>query len=273
MRPALLLAVTALAAACSGPPGPQATPTQITQLQRQVVIVQGQPLSMLVAGDPKGRKVIFLHGTPGDATGWADYLTSVPSGFRYIAPDRPGFGESGPDGALPSLADQASAIAALLDEADTGRAILVGHSLGAPIAAQLAVDHPGRIAALVLVAGALDPAQEKIHWAQPIGAWGPVERLLPRAIRNANHELMALKPQLQALEPRLASLRCPVFILHGTKDDLVPYANTGFMKAAMPAAPISLSTLEGRNHFLPWTSRPELEAMIAQAAAAQGPPC
>jgi pimeloyl-ACP methyl ester carboxylesterase len=268
-----LVVLSLLLAAGRGPPGPAAGPEAIGRLERRVIQVQGRPLSMLVAGDPGGRLVIFLHGTPGDATGWADYLASVPAGLRYVAIDRPGFGESGPDGAVPSLKEQAAAVTALLQGDGNPRPILVGHSLGAPIAAQVAVDAPGRVAALVLVAGALDPAQEKIHWAQPIGAWGPIERLLPRAIRNSNHELMALKPQLEALAPRLAGLRCPVFILHGTKDDLVPYANTGFMKSAMSGASISLKTLEGQNHFLPWNSRPQLEAMIAQAVSAKGPPC
>ena len=44
----------------------------------------------------KGRPVIFIHGTPGNASGWADYLLSPPDGLRCVALDRPGFGGSGP---------------------------------------------------------------------------------------------------------------------------------------------------------------------------------
>lgn len=263
-----LAALLALAA-CGGPPKPSATEAEIAALERVTIDdpATHAKLSYLRAGDRRGRRVIFVHGTPGEAKGWVDYLTRVPPGFEYLAVDRPGFGESGPSHAVTSLPEQAAALAPLLEERAGRQPILVGHSLGGPVVLQAAADMPARIGAVVVLAGSLDPAQEHTHWAQPVGAAGAVRWMLPRPIDNANHELMALKPQLTALAPRLAAIRCPVEIVHGTKDPLVPYANVAFMRTHLSAASLRVRTLGGVNHFLPWNSVGEVRAAIARAAA------
>jgi pimeloyl-ACP methyl ester carboxylesterase len=215
-------------------------------------------ISFLRAGDPNGPRVVLVHGTPGSASGWADYLNAPPAGADVVALDRPGFGASDPGGAVTSLATQAAAIMALL-ATDRRPVVLLGHSLGAPIvawaAARLAAEQPERSVAIVMLAGSLDPAQERVHALQHVGAWAPVQWLLPRAIRNANAELMALRPELEALGTILPSVKAKVVIVHGTADDLVPVANVAYMQERFSGARcISTVLLEGRNHFLPWNS-------------------
>ncbi|NOT40671.1 MAG: alpha/beta hydrolase, partial [Alphaproteobacteria bacterium] len=189
-------------------------------------------------------------------------------GYRYVAIDRPGFGRSGPDDAVTSLAEQAAAIAAIIRANGAKPAVLVGHSLGGPIIAQVAADDPDLVAALVIVAGSLDPAQESVPFIQYVGDTWPVRALLPRMIRNANREIIALEPQLAALAPRLASIKVPVTIVHGTKDDLVPFANVDFMKKHLTGTKaMEVTALDGQNHFLPWNSKDKVEAAIAKAFA------
>ncbi len=218
----------------------------------------GARISFLRAGYPAGPCVVLVHGTPGSATGWADYLTQPPAGADVVALDRPGFGASAPDGAVTSLAAQAAAVIALLPT-DRRPVVLLGHSLGAPIvawaAAQLAAEQPGRSVAIVMLAGSLDPAQERVHPMQYVGARMPVKWLLPRVIRNANAELMALQAELEALGAILPSVKAKVVIVHGTADDLVPVANVAYMQKHFSGARcISTVLLEGQNHFLPWNS-------------------
>lgn len=253
-----------MAAVGCAPPGPQ-VPESATDAMRSVVTVAGTldaELSVLRAGHPGGPRLILVHGTPGSAASWADYLVAPPPGMEVLALDRPGFGASGPEGAVTGLAGQAAAVAALLPE-DDRPVVLLGHSLGGPVVARVAAEHPDRVTGLVLLAASLDPALEKIHPLQRLGASALVRPMLPRTIRNANAELMALEPELQALAPMLRGIRARVVIVHGTRDDLVPVENVAFMQARLSGARcVDTVLLDGRNHFLPWNSAPAVRAAV-----------
>ncbi len=255
-------------------PGPETSGEEMSaRLPHKALQLPAYQLSYIEAGDPAGHLVVFVHGTPGEAEAWADYLMTVSKGYHYVAIDRPGFGQSGPDDAVTSLAEQAAAVAALIRAKGSKPAVLVGHSLGGPIVAQVAADHPDLAAALVIVAGSLDPAQENVPLIQYIGDTWPVSALLPRMLRNANREIIALEPQLAALAPRLAAIKTPVTIVHGTKDDLVPFQNVAFMKSHLTGtAAMDVTVLDGQNHFLPWNSKDKVEAAITKAFAMMAAP-
>ncbi len=254
-------------------PGPQADESVADKLrEKRRINMQGVPdkpeqeLSILRGGVANGPLLILVHGTPGEAIGWADYLLYPPPGMEVIALDRPGFGQSSPEDAVTSLAAQADAVTALLPK-DGRQVVLLGHSLGGPIVAQVAAMHPNRISAVVLLAASLDPGLESIHPMQWVGAWSPVRFFLPRAMRNANAELIALKDELQKLRDLLPAIRAKIIIVHGTKDDLVPVANVAYMQARLTgAACVTTVLLEGRNHFLPWNSVDVVRNAILQAA-------
>lgn len=228
-------------------------------------------LGLLVAGDPTGTRLVLVHGTPGSAQGWSDLLLDPPRGLEVVALDRPGFGRSGPRQAVTRLADQAAAVAALLPD-DGRRAVLLGHSLGGAVVARVAAEHPQRVAALVFVAAALDPALEKVRPIQRFAARAWFAPLLPRAIRHANAELLALRAELDGLAGLLGRITAPVVILHGDADDLVPVANVDYLRARLVgASSCSTRLLQGRDHFLPWNAPAEIRAAIAQALRAM--PC
>jgi len=264
--------VMLLTAACSIP-GPETPLEEMGKLTRKSITLDaGYDVSYLESGDKSGRLVVFLHGTPGEAKGWADYLMNVPEGFRYIALDRPGFGVSGPDEAVTSLPAHAAAVAAVIRAQDSGPAILVGHSYGGPVVAQVAVDAPEIVSALVILAGSVDPAQEDVPFVQYLGDTWPISALLPRSMRNANREIIYLKAELDRLEPRLPAIKAPVVIVHGMKDDLVPFANVAFMKANLTGAKsLTVDDMPEQNHFLPWNAKGHVVAALAKAAREAAP--
>jgi len=93
--------------------------------------------------------------------------------------------------------------------------------------------------------------------------------VLPRALRNANAELLALRGELVDLARVLGRIRCPVFIVHGTEDDLVPLANVAYAQQHLRrAAQVTTRLLPGHNHFLPWNAQAELRRVIAAAGSA-----
>ena len=218
------------------------------------------------AGDTNGPRVIFVHGTPGHAREWRQFLSEPMKGFEYVAIDRPGFGESTPRRVAPSLADQAQVVEALLEPRCGMKPILVGHSLGGPIVARVAAEQPDRVGALVIISGALDPSLERVNPLQYVGAMFPISSLLPRNLREANRELMPLKGQLTELEGMLDRITCPVVIMHATNDGLVPYANVAYMvDHLVNARSVEVMTLQDGNHFLPWKKKPDVDVAIKRA--------
>jgi pimeloyl-ACP methyl ester carboxylesterase len=78
--------------------------------------------------------------------------------------------------------------------------------------------------------------------------------------------LMALKPELLALQAMLGRINSKVVVVHGSQDDLVPVANVPYMQAHMKAARCMQTVLlQGRNHFLPWNSEDVVRQAIQSA--------
>jgi len=71
-------------------------------------------------------------------------------GLRAIGIDTPGFGMSDPPPHVPTIADYARAVPAVLDALGLARAHILGHHTGALIATEAALSQPGRIAALIM---------------------------------------------------------------------------------------------------------------------------
>lgn len=225
-------------------------------------------LSVLASGQPGGRRVIFIHGSPGLAEEWAPFLAAVPRGRQYLAPDRPGYGGSG-DAPVTDLQAQADALVVLLGAEPQPDTILVGYSYGGPVALRLAADHPDRVAGVLLVGAAADPALEEIHPLQEIAALDFFQQMLPAELTSANAELMELRGGLDLLARDLAGLQMPVTIVQGTADTLVPAENVDYLRGLLPSPATVM--VEGADHFLPW-SHPELltaalDCLIAQIGA------
>jgi pimeloyl-ACP methyl ester carboxylesterase len=98
-----------------------------------------------------GTPLLSIHGAGGGYDQGLLIATGlVGDGFRVIAPSRFGYLRTPLPGDA-SPAAQADADAALLDAVGIDRAIVVGTSAGAPVAMQLALRHPERVTALILL--------------------------------------------------------------------------------------------------------------------------
>ncbi|MEM9799760.1 MAG: alpha/beta hydrolase [Planctomycetota bacterium] len=192
-------------------------------LLRETVASEGHELSYLRAGDGTRQRVIFIHGSPGLGAMYSDYLRELGPRAEVLAVDRLGYGASAGSGTVVSFEEQAAAIAPLLVERNGRWPIVVGHSLGGPIAARLAADFPDRVGALVIVAGGLDPELEETHWYNEVARWRVVQPFLAEFLKVSNREMWACRDEVERLDPLLARIACPVFVIHGTADTLVPY--------------------------------------------------
>ncbi|WP_253736949.1 alpha/beta fold hydrolase [Halohasta salina] len=122
------------------------------------VSVDGHTIATAEYGDPAGRPVVVLHGTPGSRRfGGLFAPAAAEQGVRLLAVDRPGYGDSAAWSGR-SIADIGGVVAAVLDDAGVERAGVVGFSGGGPHALAVAATHPDRVTSVDVIAGATPPA-------------------------------------------------------------------------------------------------------------------
>lgn len=227
--------------------------------------VNKRKLHYVKTGSDSLPSIIFVHGTPGSWDAFETYLQDkdLLQKFRMISIDRPGFGYSDFGKAL-NLAQQSVIISPLLDYIKNDQPVyLVGHSLGGPMIIKLAADNPGRIAALVLLAGSNDPAQETPEKWRPVLYKTPLTYLVPGALRPSNEELWYLKKDLVNLQDDFPKVTCPVYIVHGLKDNMVPPANIAYdKKMLVNAARVEELIFPDANHFIPWTRYTQVKDLL-----------
>lgn len=121
--------------------------------------VDGARLHYLDIGE--GPAIVMIHGLGGQLRNFTYALSERLPGHRLVIIDRPRSGYSTvPAGVEPGLKDQADAIAKAIDALGLKRPLLVGHSLGGAISLSLALDHPGLVSALALIAPLTQPQTE-----------------------------------------------------------------------------------------------------------------
>jgi pimeloyl-ACP methyl ester carboxylesterase len=114
--------------------------------------VPGARLHVREAGS--GPAILMIHGLAGQMAHFSyGLLDRLAADHRVVIVDRPGAGYSTrAAGASANLSAQASALSALIATLQLDRPLVVGHSLGGAVALALALEHPGRVGALALIA-------------------------------------------------------------------------------------------------------------------------
>jgi len=102
--------------------------------------------------DPRGEgpAIVILHGLFGCGNNWGRYIRNLAAHWRVHAPDLRNHGQS-PEAEPMTYEAMAEDVIALLNRAGHDRAVIIGHSMGGKVAMTLALNHPGRVAGLVIV--------------------------------------------------------------------------------------------------------------------------
>ncbi len=97
-----------------------------------------------------GPVVLLLHGFPELAYSWRhQFAPLVEAGYTVVAPDQRGFGESGAPSEVSAYAvDELAADAAAVIDQFGGRATVIGHDWGAPVAWHTALRYPDKVSAV-----------------------------------------------------------------------------------------------------------------------------
>ena len=261
-----LLAASSLIA-CGNPPYPRGTAEQLfaggALPTISQTVVAGQRINMAtmpgdatqsVTSSSAGQKTIllFVHGSPGDWKAWSLYLKTpeLANFSNRIAIDRPGFGGSGRGVVMTDLRQQAALIAQLIPTGQ--KAIVVGHSLGGPLAVWMAINSPDKVCGVVSIAGSLSSRYEAPRWYNLLADSALLGWAVPAEMLWSNQEMMALQGELGKLEAAAGQLRIPVTVVQGAKDSLVDPKTVGEFEKYAPAAWLKIKSLPNETHFVLW---------------------
>lgn len=205
--------------------------------------------------------VIFFHGAPGSWSAFIEFFKndSLLNEVELVSVDRPGYGNSNFGNSEPSLQKQSEYLQPLLEKFNSTPTYLVGHSLGGPVIAKLAMDYPKLVEGIIMVAPSIDPELEPNEgWFRfplhtPFLRW-----VLPTSFRVTNDEIYFLEDELRLLLPDWGKISSPATVIQGVKDSLVPPANADFAKKMLTNSEwVNIVLIEDMDHFVPWTN-PEL---------------
>ncbi|MBL7826790.1 MAG: alpha/beta hydrolase [Saprospiraceae bacterium] len=244
----------------------QATPPQFIDVSSNI----GRTIhAVIISRSDSLPWIVMVHGSPGSSDAFLPYLsdTNLSNVANMISLDRPGFGyTSGFGKPEPSQKAQAAAVKAVVDRLSPGKkVILVGHSLGAPVIAQFAMDYPESTAALVLAGASIDPALEEHPWWQKAVDVAPLRWLTPKSLWTSNAEIIPLEQELEHMRQHWAEITCPVRVVHAENDRLVPFGNVDFARRMLTnCSDFQAITFAKGDHFFIWTDTGILkEVMIS----------
>jgi magnesium chelatase accessory protein len=244
--------------------------------------------------------LLLLHGTGASVHSWRGLLPLLAQSHDVIAPDLPRHAfTTGHDAYAMSLPAMAREVARLLETLDIKPSAIIGHSAGAAIALQLALDHAhtgpiiGLSAALRPFPGAMAqifPAIAKTLFINPlvpriftgsIDLVGGAERFLWRSthsridreglacyaklLKHPGHAGGALAMManwdLPALRERMDAVRNRVLLLHGANDPAIPLAWAKDAARWLPDA--RLDVIAGLGHLAHEEAPQDIAARIA----------
>jgi magnesium chelatase accessory protein len=232
-----------------------------------------------------GPVCLLLHGTGAATHSWRDVMPLLAKHYTVVAMDLPGHGFTKGSGKRPTLEGMATSATALLDEIGMSPGLIVGHSAGAAIGAQLMLDRQWQIPLIGFapalmpfpgLAARIFPSLAKMLFTNPfVGiifsrmaqAPGQAAKFLARStgskIDAAGEEYytrlfsrsghcdgairMMANWQLEPLRDRLAELRAPVLLAHPTNDSAIP--KSAVLDAAALIPMCEMREMSGLGHL------------------------
>jgi len=147
--------------------------------------------------------ILCVHGISANCRCWDTMVKALAPWYRIIAMDLRGRGLSEKPPAGYSIAQHCQDIRVLLENLGVGRAVIMGHSLGALIALAFAAQHPEKVESLILVdgGGGLSPEQTEKVFAGIQPTLDRLGKVFPSS--EAYLDLMKRNPLLQPWSPAL----------------------------------------------------------------------
>ncbi|HYE44122.1 MAG TPA: alpha/beta hydrolase [Caulobacteraceae bacterium] len=227
--------------------------------------------------DGDGPTVVWLGGFKSDMMGGkAQALAdaAAANGWRFLRFDYSAHGESSGRWEDATIGQWRADALAAVDQLTEGPLVLVGSSMGGWLACLTAIDRPQRVAAMVLVAPAVDFTEalmrpnippEGLRDLELNGVWlepSEYDEPLPitrRLLDEGRDHLILGGP---------VPIACPVRILQGQDDEPVPWRHALKLADALASRDVVFTLVKGGDHRL--SSPADLERLVRTVEEARG---
>ena len=244
-----------------------------TTIKERSIETSGQRIAWLESG--AGWPVILLHAFPMNADMWRPQLAAVPDGWRFIAPDLRGFGQTPfsneADGKRPALDDYASDVGCLMDALELDSAIIGGLSMGGYVTFAMFRQASPRFSGMILADTRPQPdtrqAREgRLRLREVLAHEGPTgvaEQMLPKLLSErtrrerpdivdhtrriaVSNQSRAIDAAIIAMMDRqdstrdLARISCATLVIAGADDSVTPIADAESMHLAIPRSILTI---------------------------------
>ncbi|MEY4903468.1 MAG: hypothetical protein RLZZ292_1283 [Bacteroidota bacterium] len=243
--------------------------THQSPLRSYEITVEGLSCFSYSYTDMESKKplLVFVHGSPGDYSGWDKYLkdNDLQAKYRLLAIDRPGYGQSISQDtmAFPSLDFQVKVLRAFTKKyAHRQPVLLLGHSVGGPIVSLYTATYPDKIQALILLAPAISAQHEQPRFYNRLAQKRWFNKKIAHEMQISQIEMMHLPQQLEVMQPILAQITVKTWLFHGRLDMIAPYGNARYVQKNFINAPLTTKTYPFQNHFIPWTKFKEVKDLL-----------
>ncbi|AFL50391.1 pyruvate dehydrogenase E2 component (dihydrolipoamide acetyltransferase) [Sinorhizobium fredii] len=248
----------------------------------RTIAVDGGAVNVLEAGPQGDETVVLLHGFGGDLSTWLFNQSALAENMRVVAIDLPGHGASSPIAGGDVFPKIVSAVEAAVEAVAPGKLHLIAHSFGGAVAAAIAANRPSRVGSLTLIAPiglsrqiSRDFLVDFVAAERRRPLLGVLERLfadpskitsdmvegtlrfkrlegVPEALSAIADTIADDNGQLQSIGDQLQALTCPVTLIWGERDGIVPVPQ----QAEVPGN-VQLRIIPGAGHM------PQMEASSA----------
>lgn len=234
------------------------------------VASHGAQIYYATYGDSNNLPVILLHGGLGVSDHWSNQIPALIEVDRWvIAIDSRGHGRSTRPRASPSYSAMASDVIAVMDELTITQAAVVGWSDGGEVALKLAIEHPDRVAKLVVFGANYDAGGRKPH------ARSETFRIYTAKCRADYQRLSSTPTQFGVLiewmlpvwrgasaitATQLRAITVPTLVIGADHDELIAAEHFSAMAALIPNA--TYTSLSDASHFAPWQVPAEFNALV-----------
>lgn len=213
-----------------------------------------------VEGNPKRPPIILIHGAGGNRLTWHPYIRRL-AGETVYALDLPGHGESEGAGRN-SVEEYAGDVLKFINEQKIQKAVLGGISMGSAISLTLAVNHPEKVAGLMLIGGGakMRVANSILDSVGNSDTFEAAVEMINTSCFSANapQDLLRLSKQILLktdpsvllgdflacnqfdLTGQLSAINVPVLILCGAEDKMMPPKFSESLRDNLPNARLQI---------------------------------